>query len=255
MKISKIIEGALKQLGVLAAGENARADELADAVDCLHQLLSQWATDKFYVYKSNILILKLNGSGTYRIAPKSHSENFCCDYEISDCVACNSAEFNSEECTCGLHQPPLKIDLKADIQSISTVAWLDGCQIDLIRDKNDTRLRPMYAPVIYQQDVCDWVFEVCDRCAKELKIKVFTFPETFDCSDELLIPKHYERALRLSLALEIAPMFGTSASPELIKNLDNAMRLLNKSNVTPIYANDANNEIGIGVGACYGWRH
>ena len=72
MKISKIIEGALKQLGVLAAGENAQAGELADAVDCLHQLLAQWATDQFYVYKSNLLVLKLDGSGIYRIMPKQH---------------------------------------------------------------------------------------------------------------------------------------------------------------------------------------
>lgn len=253
MIISKIAERAMKDLGVLAAGENARADELADVIDSLHQLLAQWATDKFYIYKSNILILKLDGTGVYRIAPKRRSENFCCEYDISDCLACNSGDFTDAECTCGLHQSPLKINLNADIQSISTVAWLDGCQIDLVRDKNDTRLRTMRAPVIYQQDACDWVFTVSDSSAKELKIKVFTFPEAFECNDELYIPKHYGRALRLSLALEIAPMFGVSASPELVKNLDNAMRLLNKSNVTPIYANDVNSEIGIGAGAYHGW--
>lgn len=252
MKISKIIEGALKQLGVLAAGENAQAGELADAVDCLHQLLAQWATDQFYVYKSNLLVLKLDGSGIYRIMSKQHSENFCCDYEISDCISCNSGEFTSEECTCGLHQPRPKVHLKENIESIATVAWLDGKQIDLVRDKNN--MQPSYTAATYQQDGCDWVFKVQDRSAKELKIKAFTFPEIFDCNDELMVPKHYERALRLSLALEIAPMFGTSASPELIKNLDNAMRFLNKSNVTPIYSGNTNHEIGIGVGANHhGW--
>lgn len=254
MKISKIIEGALKQLGVLAAGENARADELADAVDCLHQLLLQWATDQFFVYKSNILILKLDGSGVYRIELKHNSENFCCEYEVSDCVACNSGDFNSDQCTCGLHQPPTKIDLKANIDSISTVAWLDKCKIDMVRDKNDTH--PAYSPVTYQQSGCEWIFNIHDQCAKELKIKAFTFPETFDCSDELIIPKHYERALRLSLALEIAPMFGVAISAELAKNQDNAMRLLKKSNVTPIYANNSNFEIGVGVGVCHhGWHY
>ena len=44
MNVTKIIESALKQLGVLAAGENAEANELVDAVDVLRGLLSQWAT-------------------------------------------------------------------------------------------------------------------------------------------------------------------------------------------------------------------
>ena len=254
MKISKIIEGALKQLGVLAAGESARADELADAVDCLHQLLSQWATDQLYVYKSNVLILNLDGSGTYRIMPKHHSENFCCDYEVSDCIACNSHEFTSEECTCGLHLPRKKTDLKANIESSSTTAQLDGSTIDLIRDKNDTP--PLYCAVTYQQNGSEWVFNVSDRSAKELKIKVFTFPDSFDCSDDLMVPKHYERALRLSLALEIAPMFGVEPSMLLIQNQSNAIRMLKKSNVTPIYANNTNHEIGIGVGVRHhGWHY
>lgn len=245
MNVSKIITGALKQLGVLASGENARADELADAVDCLYELLTQWATDKFCIYKSNILIIKLDGSGVFRIRPKHHSENFCCDYEISDCAACNSFEFTSEECTCGLHQPKTKIQLKADIQSIADTAWLDGTKIDLVRDTNNTALAS--APVIYSISADGWRFDITDKSARELKIKAFTFPDRFECDDVLMVPKHYERALRLSLALEIAPMFGIEPSMTLMRNQSNAMRLLYKSNVTPIYANSTVNEIGIGV--------
>lgn len=246
MNVSKIITGALKQLGVLAAGENAQADELADALDCLHELLAQWAHDKHCIYKSNILILKLDGSGVFRIKPKHESENFCCEYEVSDCAACNSYEFTSEECTCGLHNPPVKTDLNADIQSISSVAWLDGNKIDLVRDTNDTG--PANQPVIYSMNDNEWRFDIQNKSAKELKIKVFTFPSTLECDDELMVPKRYERALRLSLALEIAPMFSVEPSMTLMKNQSNAMRLLSKSNVTPIYVKNTNSEIGIGVG-------
>lgn len=249
MNVSKIINGALKQLGVLASGENARADELADAVDCLHELLTQWATDKLCIYKSNILILKLDGSGVFRIKQKSHSENFCCDYEISDCAACNSYEFTSEECTCGLHQPKIKTHLSADIQSIADTAWLDGNKIEMVRDTNHTALAS--ASVTYSMDADELRFDIATKSAKELKIRAFTFPSTFECDDELHVPKHYERALRLSLALEIAPMFGIEPSMTLMRNQSNAMRLLYKSNVTPIYANSTVNEIGIGVR--HGW--
>lgn len=249
MEISKIINGALKQLGVLSAGENAQAGELADALDCLQQLLAQWANERLYIYKSNILILKLDGSGVFRIKPKSCNKNFCCDYEISECVACNSSDFTSEDCTCGLHNPKPKTHLHDDVQSIFDIAWLDGRQIELIRDLSNSKTR--YASIFYKRDADEWVFDIQDKSAKELKIKVFTFPESFDCNDELAVPKHYERALRLTLALEIAPMFGVEPSMLLLKNQSNAIDLLKRSNSTPFYAV---NDLPIGVhrnGHCY----
>ena len=62
MNVTKIIESALKQLGVLAAGENAEASELVDAIDALRGLLSQWATKRLYIHKVEQITLNLNGS-------------------------------------------------------------------------------------------------------------------------------------------------------------------------------------------------
>ena len=62
MNVTKIIESALKQLGVLAAGENAEASELVDAIDVLRGLLSQWATKRLYIHKVEQITLNLNGS-------------------------------------------------------------------------------------------------------------------------------------------------------------------------------------------------
>ena len=61
MNVTKIIESALKQLGVLAAGENAEANELEDAVDALRGLLSQWATKRLFIHKVEQITLNLNG--------------------------------------------------------------------------------------------------------------------------------------------------------------------------------------------------
>ena len=62
MNVTKIIESALKQLGVLAAGENAEANELVDAVDALRGLLSQWATKRLFIHKVEQITLNLNSS-------------------------------------------------------------------------------------------------------------------------------------------------------------------------------------------------
>ena len=78
MNVTKIIESALKQLGVLAAGENAEANELVDAVDTLRGLLAQWATKRLYIHKVEQITLNLNGS-----AKVSPNDSDAPDYKTS----------------------------------------------------------------------------------------------------------------------------------------------------------------------------
>lgn len=78
MNVTKIIESALKQLGVLAAGENAEANELVDAIDVLRGLLSQWATKRLYIHKVEQITLNLNGS-----AKVSPNDTDAPDYKTS----------------------------------------------------------------------------------------------------------------------------------------------------------------------------
>ena len=78
MNVTKIIELALKQLGVLAAGENAEANELEDAVDALRGLLSQWATKRLFVHKVEQITINLNGS-----AKVSPNDSDAPDYKTS----------------------------------------------------------------------------------------------------------------------------------------------------------------------------
>ena len=78
MNVTKIIESALKKIGILAAGENAEANELEDAVDALRGLLSQWATKRLYIHKVEQITLNLNGS-----AKVSPNDSDAPDYKTS----------------------------------------------------------------------------------------------------------------------------------------------------------------------------
>lgn len=220
MNVRKIAELALKQLGVLAAGENAEASELADALDSLQGLLAQWATDRLYVHKANILNLPINGKGTYLIGK---IKGDCCEYEVTCCGDV-------------LDRP----NLKAEISHISDRAWLDGDEITLIRDMNNTA---KLVKVWYEVDAPNWKFHVLDD-AKELKIKAYTLPFDLCDHDELHLPQSYERPLYLSLALEIAPMFGVEPSITLLTNQRNAVALLKRSNSTPLYVK---NDLSVGI--------
>lgn len=201
MNVSKLINLALKQLGVIAAGENANANEVADAVDTLRGLLAQWATERLYIYKVHPITIDLNSIGTY-----------------------------------ALSEP---------IQALSDHAKLDDKDILMIRDLNNTG---SYIPVIYTEQQPFWKFQVLEN-AKKLEIKAHVLPTELESSDEIDLPLKYERPLILSLALEIAPMFGTEPSGLLLKNQANAIALLKRSNSTPFYVQ---NDLPVGVHrGCY----
>lgn len=200
MLVSRIIEMSLKQLGVLAAGENADGNEVADAVDALRGLLAQWATERLYIYKVQPIVINLTGAGTYT--------------------------------------------LSETIQSISDHAKLDDAEVLLIRDLNNTGT---YKPVIYQVDEPYWHFDVLTD-AKKLEIKAFILPDSLDAQDELELPTKYERPLILTLALEIAPMFGVEASVLLLTNQARAIESLKRSNSTPFWSD---NDLPVGVRCGY----
>ena len=201
MNVSKLINLALKQLGVIAAGENANANEVADAVDTLRGLLAQWATERLYIYKVHPITIDLNGVGTYT--------------------------------------------LSEPIQALSDHAKLDDKDILMIRDLNNTG---SYIPVIYTEQQPFWKFQVLE-IAKKLEIKAHVLPVELTANDEIDLPLKYERPLILSLALEIAPMFGTEPSGLLLKNQANAIALLKRSNSTPFYVQ---NDLPVGVHrGCY----
>lgn len=222
MNVGKIITAALKQLGILAAGETASGEEIADTVDSLQDILSQWATHKLYVHKAYDIEIPLTaGKPTYLVGK---IEGDCCEYELTCCGDV-------------LARP----DITAEISSISDKAWLDDEQITLVRDTNDSKK----SDVTYQVDYPNWQFTA--NRGTLLKIKAYTLAFDLCVHDELHLPKQYERALKLTLALEIAPMFGVEPSSLLVVNQRNAVALLKRANITPLYVK---NSLGIGVGRC-----
>lgn len=201
MNVSKLINLSLKQLGVLAAGENADANEVADAVDALRGLLAQWATERLFIYKVQPIVINLTGAGTYT--------------------------------------------LSETIQSVSDHAKLDDADILMVRDLNNTG---EYKPVIYSEQKPYWKFQVLED-AKKLEINAHVLPTELESFDEINLPTKYERPLILSLALEIAPMFGVEPTQTMFMNQRQAVELLKRSNSTPFYVQ---NDLPVGVRhGCY----
>ncbi|TCB77438.1 hypothetical protein E0H94_14695 [Acinetobacter sp. ANC 4173] len=202
MLVGRIIEMSLKQLGVLAAGESIQGDELADALIFLEGLLSQWATQRLYIYKATDVVIPLSGTGAYVVGPSGA--------------------------------------VLANIQGVQEKALLDDREITLVRDTNSSKTD---AEVTYSIGSPNWTFNVFAD-GNELKIKTYSLPSELVAQDELVIPSNYQRPLILTLAIELVPMFGIEPTQMLIINQRQAVEMLKRSNVTPLYAK---NDLPVGV--------
>ena len=136
----------------------------------------------------------------------------------------------------------LSADVTADIQGISDKAFIDDEEITLVRDTN----LKTDAQVIYSVGAPNWTFDVRVN-GSELKFKSYSLPIEIIAQNELVVPTNYQRPLILTLAVELAPMFGVEPTQMLLLNQRQAVEMLKRSNVTPIYATNSAVEIPAGV--------
>ena len=134
----------------------------------------------------------------------------------------------------------LNADIAADIHGVSDKAFLDDQEITLIRDTNNSKPD---AQVVYSVGVPNWTFTVFTN-GDELRIKVYSLPVELIAQNELVVPSNYQRPLILTLAVELAPLFGIEPTQMLLLNQRNAIEMLKRSNTTPLYVK---NDLPIGV--------
>lgn len=193
MKINKLITLALKQLGVVAVGEVATADDLVDGLDTLNNLLSQWQTQKLFVYQAINTTITLDGT------PK-----------------------------------------RLPFINLHDVATLDGVAVKMVRDTN---IAP--ADIAYRVDGDGIVIDTPKR--GKLSVVGYALPHNLGADDVLDLPSYYKRALILSLAIDLAPMYGVAVGAELARNQAQAVMMVKRANSTPYYAK---NDLPVGVGRC-----
>ena len=134
---------------------------------------------------------------------------------------------------------PVFADVTADIQGVADKAFLNGEEITLVRDTNNKS----NTQVTYSVGVPNWTFNVLVT-GTELKLKVYSLPSALIAQDELVVPSNYQRPLILTLATELAPIFGVEPTQMLLLNQRQAVEMLKRSNVTPLYAK---NDLPVGV--------
>lgn len=191
--VRQIIEGSLRLIQELGAGQAANAEDCADALTAMTGMLDSWSIQGGGVFTEVIETFNLTGNvGEYTIGPAG-------DFNTTRPVKIRAATYQ-------LGGDTFTYDL--EIMSMEEYAYqvdkdVAGYPKRVYYDGN----YPLGKFYFHPKPSSAGVFKLYS----EKPLGTYT-----SINDTIIAPPGYERALRFNLAVEIAPEFGKQASPTVI---------------------------------------
>lgn len=209
-----LLDRGLRFLGVLASGATSDTNQRADGLTAINGLLESWRNDKLLTYSM------VDNSLTMVNAQQSYTVGASGDLNITR---------------------PVKFeDAFMTISSVDTpVTLIDQVQWDAIPYKTNSSSLVEYAfynPLMTSSQGVLKVYPV-PSAANVLHLITWTVLASLAAiTDTVLLPPGYDRAIASNLAIEIAPEYGASASPELQKIARDSLAAIKRMNILPIRA-------------------
>ena len=204
MTAKRIIEGALRTIGVLASGEEAQPSEIQDGLEALNGLLSTWNNVSLLIPSITTRTFDLKDSKTYTYGIGG-------DFDAPRPIAIQFAQFQ-------------------DIYSYFYTCEIYNNQTWAMNDR-PVQIRPLgcYFEPSYPLAVVH--FPTAPYTTDKFRVQVLE-PLTYISSplDSFTLPDGYERALRLNLAIELASEFGTQPGPMTVQLAQEAKHTLEIKN-------------------------
>ena len=178
----QLINRALTSIGVLASGETATANQSADALVSLNDLLQAWSNDGLLVSGQTIISKAMSGAASYTIGSGG------------DINTSRPTEFDNIYYSLNSVDYPVKIVTLEEYDSIPNKSVI-GTIPDIVAFRFGYPLITMY---IYPQP-----------SSGTLYLETFKpLTEFASLATSASFPVGYERALRLNLAVELMPEYG-----------------------------------------------
>lgn len=203
-----LIRRALKLLGVLAAGESLSAEDQADGVVELNQLLGSWANERLLVHGAR--------RASYTLTPSlsPHTIGASGTFATTRPLRIDGA---------GIIMPGTNTELPLDI--------IADAQYREIADKALTSDVPTQLWVEWTHPNAKLWFWPVPTVAATLVLYTWSRIAEFAASDTVSLPDGYENALAHALALQLAPMFGVEPSGALVANATEAVASIKRTNM------------------------
>lgn len=195
---AEIINPALKLLGVIAQGETPAASETADALAALNAMIDNWKVEDLNMIPRSVQTISLSGAASYSLSPRP-TRVLAAQHALSGGVSLSVRVATAEEFT-----------------SVPNYGAVGG---------------PVVAVWYDQQQGSPTLHVAPSASAGTLRLYVLgDLPSFASATDNQTLPVGYLQALIASLAVELAPMFGQVASPNLIRNAENAKAAIRSAN-------------------------
>lgn len=220
-----IIARALRLIGVFGAGESAGAQEAADGLEALNDMIAGWTAKRLLIYSVNQVTATLAiGTNSYTIGP-------------AGVIA--TARPTSVE------------------RAFIRVSGVDYPLASLTRDQYMARITKSVTSLpsgfYYDADLAAGTLYLWPAPALAYVLyfdAVQPFTAFAALTSDAQFPPEYDRLLKYGLAVEIAPEYGKTVSPDVREAFMDSMRSIknNNSSVTP-----ARFDIGV-RGRPFNWR-
>lgn len=184
-----IIKSAMRKSGILVKSEDPSADEAADALDMLNDLLASWSNDSMVVYARTLESFTLSGGvASYTIGPSGTFDTVRPIKIISAYVRSGGIDYS------------LQVESEENYDAVALKTT--GSIPEYIIFSNAF---PLATLTLYPQPATAYTLFL--RTEKQLS--------NFTLSQDVDLPPGWKRALIHNLAVELAPEYGQQIAPEV----------------------------------------
>lgn len=210
-----LISGSMRLLGVLASGEAPSSSEATDALSALNDMIDTWSNESLLIpNKVREVFPLVAGKGSYTMGP--------------------AGDFNTSR--------PMKIE-KALVQLVSSNPSIE-IPMDILTEeqyagiilKGNQSTYPLY---LYEENTFPLdtvnVWSVPSAVNNIVLYSWKPLTQVASLSTVLSLPPGYQRALRYSLAVEIAPEYGKEPSSVVVEIASAARAAVKRMNSKPLF--------------------
>lgn len=210
-----LITGALRLIGVTASGESISANEAADALSALNDLLDSWSTQSLLIPNRVREVFPLvSGQQSYTIGTGGN-------FNTARPMRIEHALLQITSVTPAL-EIPLKLLTEDEFAGI------------VIKGMNSTYPLYAYAEGTFPLETLN-VWPVPNQVNNIVLYSWKQLANIASLTTVFNLPPGYNRALRHHLAIELAPEFGRSVAPEVVAVADAAVADIKRMNFKPSY--------------------
>jgi len=204
-----IINRALRLIGVIASGEGPTAQESADALEALNQMIDSWRTDRLTVYAYQLEALPLtSGIGTYTIGPSG---------------------------TLVTTRPERIVEAFVRVGNADTpVTIFTASQWNALPNKSLQDSLPEC--IYYEGTMPDGTLQCFPVPGTSASLQLMTWVPlaAVDLATTIALPPGYERAIIYNFAIEIAPEYERDVSNAVARVATDSLAAIKRANQRPI---------------------